>query len=607
MLKRLITTKFVFAAILSSVLFGCATQTTENKQAIDSSLATVTQTANTYLSEASNSQQPQERDRYLLLAAHAYINDSNVSAADKLLTSMKPNLQPEPTLQAEWLYLSARVAELNRSDADALAILNYPEQWQLPNWQRVTYHQYKARLFNQTKQPIDELRQLSSLSLYLPKQQAFEVNDTIWRTLQPLHEETIKSFMRDGKNPTFSGWLQLAYIAKHYAIDPSQLVRYLGQWQQSNPNHPGAAKLPSDLEKALNAQPYKPQNIAVLLPLTGRRAAVAEPIRQGILASYMAAYDDQITLHFFDTNLGVEQAYQEAVAAGAEFVIGPLLPNAVEEMQALNEQGLMTIPQLYLNQTETFTPNNDQFYFALSPAQEASDAAQRLFDDGVSLPLLLVSNDSTGKRMAASFNEKWLALTEENAEIHYYDGGDQMKVTVQEALGVKDSQARIARMKELIGNTLEADFRSRRDIDAIYMISAAKDLVLLKPFLDVNFSVFADPVALYTTSRSRLSGNSTQSAQELNNLMISDIPWLMSSNAETTMVNTLWSQWNNGQKRLYIMGYDSLDLVNRLAQMRAFPGYQFNGRSGALSVDKDGVIERKLSWGKYQRGKLRPL
>ena len=86
-------------------------------------------------------------------------------------------------------------------------------------------------------------------------------------------------------------------------------------------------------------------------------------------------------------------------------------------------------------------------------------------------------------------------------------------------------------MKELIGNnTLEADFRSRRDIDAIYMISAAKDLVLLKPFLDVNFSVFADPVALYTTSRSRLSGNSTQSAQELNNLMISDIPWLMGTN-----------------------------------------------------------------------------
>ncbi len=341
MLKRLITTKFVFAAILSTVLVGCATQTTENKQAIDSSLASVTQSANVYLSAASNAKQPQERDKYLLLAAHAYINEANVSAADKLLVSMKPQLQPEPTLQAEWLYLSARVAEQTRSDADALSILNYPNTWKLPDWQRVTYHQYKARLFNQTKQPIDELRQLSSLSLYLPKEQSFEVNDTIWRTLQPLHEETIKSFMRDNSNPTFSGWLQLAYIAKHYAVDPSQLVRYLGEWQQANPNHPGAMKLPSDLEKALNAKPYKPQNIAVLLPLTGRRAAVAEPIRQGILASYMAAFDDQIELNFFDTNLGVETAYQDALAAGAEFVIGPLLPNAVEEMQALNEQDLM--------------------------------------------------------------------------------------------------------------------------------------------------------------------------------------------------------------------------------------------------------------------------
>ncbi|MDO6620045.1 penicillin-binding protein activator [Shewanella sp. 6_MG-2023] len=607
MLKRLNTTKFVFAAILSAVLFGCATQPTENKQAIDSSMASVEQTANVYLSAASNAKQPQIRDRYLLLAAHAYINDGNFVAASKLLTSMKADLQSDLSIQAEYIYLSARVAENTSSDADALAILRYPSQWKLPQWQRVTYHQYKARLFNQTKQPIDELRQLSLLSLYLPQQQAFEVNDTIWRTLQPLHEETIKSFMSDNSNPTFSGWLQLAYIAKHYAVDPSQLVRYLGEWQQTNPNHPGASKLPSDLEQALNAKPFKPQNIAVLLPLTGSRADVAEPIRQGLLASYMAAIEDNVELNFFDTNLGVEQAYQAAIAAGAEFVIGPLLPSAVEELQALNEQGLLTVPQLYLNQTDSFTPKNDQFYFSLSPAQEASDAAQKLYEDGITLPLLLVSNDSTGKRMAESFNKKWLELTEDNAEVHFYDRGDQMKLTVQEALGVKDSQARIARIKELIGNNIEADFRSRRDIDAIYMISAAKDLVLLKPFLDVNFSVFADPVALYTTSRSRLSGSSTQSAQELNNLMISDIPWLMGTNTETTMVKKLWSSWNNSQKRLYIMGYDALDLVNRLAQMRAFPGYQFNGRSGALSVDENGVIERKLSWGKYQRGQLRPL
>jgi len=174
-------------------------------------------------------------------------------------------------------------------------------------------------------------------------------------------------------------------------------------------------------------------------------------------------------------------------------------------------------------------------------------------------------------------------------------------------LGVKDSQARISRMRDLLGSRLESDFRSRQDIDAIYMISGSQDLALLKPFLDVNFSVFSEPVTLYTTSRSRLESESAQSAQELNNLIISDVPWLMQSNSETQMVSELWSGWNNSQKRLYVMGFDALELVNRLAQMRAFPGYQFMGRSGALSVKPNGVIERQLSWGKYTQGKLTPL
>jgi outer membrane PBP1 activator LpoA protein len=73
------------------------------------------------------------------------------------------------------------------------------------------------------------------------------------------------------------------------------------------------------------------------------------------------------------------------------------------------------------------------------------------------------------------------------------------------------------------------------------------------------------------------------------------------------VVNKLWPTWGNAQKRLYVMGYDALQLVNRLAQMHAFPGYQYNGRSGQLTVSPDGVIDRQLSWAKYQRGVLRPL
>nr|WP_275975043.1 penicillin-binding protein activator [Shewanella gaetbuli] len=604
----MISIKFLSALTLSALLVGCTATTGNNTDtSVNSSLVSVEQTAEVYLSAASASTLDEKRDRYLLLAAHAYINDGNFSAAQNILTTMQPKMVKVPTIKAEHIYLNARIAEKVQDEQAALTKLNYPSNWQLPKWQMATYHQYKARLYKAVQQPIDQIRQLSLLSSYLPKTESTQVNDIIWQVLQPLHEETIKTFMREPANPVFSGWLQLAYIAKHYAVDPPQLVKYLGEWQRNNPYHPGAMKLPSDLEQALNAKPYRPQNIAVLLPLSGPRASVAEPIRMGILSSYMAEFDKNVTVNFFDSQMGVTQAYQQAIDSGAEFVIGPLLPNEVEELQRANQDKNDLVPQLYLNQTDVFKPQANQFYFSLSPAQEASDAARKMFADGVKLPLLLTSNDPIGKRMAESFNQTWLSLTENDAEIHYFERGDQMKLTVQQALGVTDSKARITRMKEILGSKLEADFRSRQDIDAIYMISASHDLSLLKAFLDVNFSVFAEPVSLYTSSRGRLENESSQSAQELNKVMISDIPWLMQSSEEIQMVESLWKTWNNSQKRLYVMGYDALDLVNRLAQMHAFPGYQLNGRSGALSVQPNGIIDRKLTWGKYQQGQLTPL
>ncbi|WP_198781962.1 penicillin-binding protein activator [Shewanella putrefaciens] len=626
MLKSLNTTKFISVAILSAVLAGCGTQapttSTSTAPTAATSLASAPLAPNVYLAQASNSKDPQQRDINLLLAAHAYINANDYAAAQKLLKSMLPSLTQSPILLAEHKYLTARVLEHTSTYLDALNTLNYPSTWVLPSWQMATYHQFKAHLYQLNKQPIEQVRELSLLTGYLPPAEANEVNNQIWQVLQPMHEQTLQTFTQDAKNPVFAGWLQLAYIAKHYAVDPSQLVRYLGEWQKQNPYHPAAAKLPADLDRALNAKPFTPKNIAVLLPLTGSRANAANAIRQGILASYLAKPNEQVSVNFYDTANDAVSAYQQAVNAGAEFIIGPLLPNEIDQLLALNTTASTVttaatgatgaaptapIPQLFLNQTDKFVPDINKFYFALSPAQEAADAATRMYQDGVTMPLLLASNDAIGKRMAESFIQAWKKKSDTPIEVYYYDGGDKMRTTVQDALGVRDSQERIARIKELLGNSVQADFRSRQDIDAIYMISTPQELTLLKAFIDVNFSVFTQPVPLYTSSRSRIDNESSQTAQDLNNLTMSDAPWLMQNSEENLMVNTLWSGWNNGQKRLFIMGYDAMDLISKLAQMRSFPGFQFNGRSGVLSVNPDGVLNRQLSWGRYQRGSFRQL
>nr|WP_153664583.1 penicillin-binding protein activator [Shewanella intestini] len=606
-MKRLTATKIVCALLLSAFLAGCASKTPLPTIKIDSSLVSVEYAATKYLTAAKNSAMPELRDRYLLLAAHAYINDGNTEAAKSILTSMLPNMVTADTIKAEHLYLTTRIIDKTQSADVALAQFNYPQQWRLPLWQMATYHQYKAQLYKRNNQPIDQVRQLSLLSQYLPKDEAVLVNDDIWQRLQPLHEATLHAFMNDTSNPIFSGWLQLAYIAKHYAVSPSQLVKYLGQWQQQNPNHPGAVKLPSDLEKALSAKPYNPQKIAVLLPLSGSRASVAAPIKQGIVASYITRHNQGVKIQFYDTEKGIEQVYQQALGDNVDFIIGPLFSNDVEKALAINEQAQSTIPQLFLNQVEDIHSQPNQFYFSLSPTQEASDAAVKMFNDGIKNPLIFASNNSIGKRMATSFAQAWQQKADTEVEIHYYDAGDKMKLTVKDALGVKDSEARIKRMKEILGSTLKADFRSRQDIDAIYMASSAKDLILLKPFLDVNFSISSRPIALYTSSRARINTDVRQNMRELNGTMLSDIPWLMQSSDETRMVAELWSRWSNSKKRLFVMGFDAYELINRLAQMRAFPGYQHPGRSGMLTVTPEGVINRQLSWGKYINGQLKPL
>ena len=56
--------------------------------------------------------------------------------------------------------------------------------------------------------------------------------------------------------------------------------------------------------------------------------------------------------------------------------------------------------------------------------------------------------------------------------------------------------------------------------------------------------------------------------------------------------------------RLYAMGADAWSLANHFAQMRQTPGFELNGNTGDLTATQDCVINRKLSWLKYQRGQI---
>ena len=58
--------------------------------------------------------------------------------------------------------------------------------------------------------------------------------------------------------------------------------------------------------------------------------------------------------------------------------------------------------------------------------------------------------------------------------------------------------------------------------------------------------------------------------------------------------------------RMYAMGVDAWSLANHFSQMRQVQGFEINGNTGALTATQDCVINRKLSWLKYQQGQIVP-
>ncbi|GAA5194356.1 penicillin-binding protein activator [Ferrimonas gelatinilytica] len=589
-------------ALLLLTLGGCASAPDSPPPARKPSitLGSATQSADDYLALAESSEGTQQLS-YLLLAARDQLQQGQLGAASNLLDAIEARLPQQGALQAEYRLLRARLALESGARDSVMSWLNWPAGWALSPAQWRDRYAISIRYSQQSGDPLGQALGHYQLGRYLTPDLLSQNDDRIWSLLSGLPDESLKAAMAATQEAEWRAWLELAWLAQHYGVQPNTMLSELARWQSAHPRHPAARRLPDDLERALNVQPYRPNTVAVLLPLSGQFANQAKAIQQGLLANLLAQPESR-TMRFYDTEtMPVADAYRLALDEGAEFVIGPLLRGNVD---ALLEVYGQEVPLLALNQAPNGNSEEHLFFFSLDPETEARQAADRMWHDGITHPLILASGNTTGQRMAEQFQAQWQAHSDDPVEIHYFRNNDQIRGTVQSALHVDESEARIASIRKLFGNTTQADFRSRRDIDGLYLVANGDEVRLLKPFVDANIAVFADPLALYGSSRAHGELANQQIAGELEGLSLSDMPWLLSDNAQRQQAVTLWPERSLALQRLYAMGYDSWGLIDRLAQMRVFTGYQMRGLSGQFTVDSKGQLLRQLSWGKYRRGAL---
>ncbi|OOE76367.1 hypothetical protein BZG23_02665 [Salinivibrio sp. ML290] len=601
--KRQSVTRLITPVALALALAACsAPSTTPTARDVISQPATENSTF--YLLQAETSQGEKQNDWYLL-AIKALINEQQFNQADVLLQRLSER-QLNTEQRIEWTLARARFYAQTGQLADANQVLALSPDWQLNDSQYVRFYQQKAKIARQQDQVLDAVKNQYQLANYANADDAQQAWNTLWQDLQLLSQSEIKQ-LQSSDDDILAGWVDLLDIARRYTGDVAEMQNQLDAYLASHPAHPANQYLPDNLADIQALTITQPTRVGVMLPLTDKFSEQGDAIRDGFVEAMLDADSEQRPeVRFYDTNaLDVKTLTQRITHDGVDFVVGPLQKHKVA---AVSNAIAGQVPLLALNEPTDENYQQGVCYFTLSPEQEAAQAADRLNQQGYQFPLVLYPDSAFGQRMRDAFSARWQSLTDTDVERAPLGDRDKMQARIRDIFGLDASQRRIAQMKQLTDLPLQSQARSRRDIDAVYMVAGAAELTLLKPFIEVAINPDVQPPKLYASSRSNNRADGMGQLAELQGIEFSDIPLLISpQSAAYQRYQQRHPSPSNNTTRLHALGMDAYGLLKGLPQMQAQPGYQFSGQTGQLSLAEHCVIHRQLDWARFGKTDIEPV
>ncbi len=347
--------------------------------------------------------------------------------------------------------------------------------------------------------------------------------------------------------------------------------------------------------------PSKPQRIALLLPLSGPYHDYANAIRNGFFTEYYTQKNQtgyMPTITVFDTQgKNIRDVYETAVKQGADFIVGPLDKPSVT---TLATGGTTAVTTLALNATpnEVRISNTALYEFALSPTDEAQQAAIKAQQDHHHNVIVIAPQGALGQRMVNAFSSQWKQQNGNIAAITYYGNIATLSKNISSVLGVNDAYQNAHALK----NTLRENFRfipqRRQDFDSIFLVANPKMARQIMPLLQFYF---AGNVATYSTSQIY---NGTADA-DLDGIQFCDMPWTLNSNSFTATQNKIKMLWPDNYPRLskfYAMGVDAFTLVSQFKALQSQPNTGMPAATGTLYLTPQHYIYRQLVWAKLING-----
>lgn len=545
------------------------------------------------------------REDHLLDAASAYIQGKGLTSARHILDGLRPSsLSPSQAARRQIMLAKISLA-LDRNPRAALDQLQSLPPRPAPELRAET-HRIRALAYAQLGNALESARERSLLApLITDKAEREENAAALWSALNTQSEQTLltrKSTLTPGD--AFSGWLELATIIK---APPEDRASLLQTWRARYPGHPATTRA-ADLATAVPAA-GAPANghLALLLPLTGHYAAAAAALHKGFMAAQQAdSRAGRPAVRVYDTGGEPPRAtaiYEQAISEGARMVVGPLEKDAVDAIAA---RGELPVPTLALNYADARPNLPPQLYqFGLSPENEARQAAQRAWADGRSGALVLYPEGEWGLRTYAAFKTRWTELGGVVLEAQSYraDASDYA-TPVRRLLNLDESEARVRRLKAILGGDVKAEPRRRTDADSVFIIASAAPARAIRPLFNFHY---AGDLPVYATSHVRGEPN-VKADLDLEGVTFCDSPWVLANKGDAPLareLNRAAPTLPEQLRRLYAMGADAYALIRGLGELAQNPGTVIEGATGRLSLEAGGRVHRGLVCARYVGGTAR--
>lgn len=320
---------------------------------------------------------------------------------------------------------------------------------------------------------------------------------------------------------------------------------------------------------------FPPKHIALLLPMSGSMAGPGHAVRDG----FMANVSNQYSVHIYDTTQGdIEQIYQQAIAEGADTIVGPLEKNAAQRIARLP---IIPVTTLLLNYAiPPYSGAPHLYQLGLSPLDEATQVAQYAYAQGHRSALVIAPSGPWGNGVQA-FRTQWEQLGGHVVAQFNYASNQDIGPYIHNLLQANDK-------------AVTEETRRRQDVDMIFLMALPTKARQINPLLKFYY---AGDLPVYATSLIYNGRYAPLYDQDLNGITFDDMPWIF--NPEAAQLSRL--------PRLYALGMDAFTVIMHRNQWKNVPQSGIQGKTGMLFLKPGNQISRQLVWGQFQNGQAELL